>query len=120
MKNILITSMLMSAALTPCSIAAQTKNYANSAKEFWLNADKNRVGAIVPSHASFFPFESTELALRNDKQASERYLSLEGKWKFHFTRHHNERPKGFEAVGYDDSEWAEFPVPALFELNGYG
>ena len=120
MKNILITSMLMSAALTPCSIAAQTKNYANSAKEFWLNADKNRVGAIVPSHASFFPFESTELALKNDKQASDRYLSLEGKWKFHFTRHHNERPKGFEAVGYDDSEWAEFPVPALFELNGYG
>ena len=23
-------------------------------------------------------------------------------------------------MGYDDSEWAEFPVPALFELNGYG
>ena len=120
MKPILITSMLLASAFAPFHASAQSSNYANSAKEYWLNVDKNRVGAVVPSHASFFPFESAEKALENDKKASERYLSLEGKWKFHFTRHHNLRPQGFEAPGYDDSEWGEFPVPALFELNGFG
>ena len=111
---------MLASAFAPYAATAQTRNYANSAKEYWLNADKNRVGSIVPSHASFFPFESAEKALANDKKLSARYLSLEGKWKFHFTRHHNLRPQGFEAVGYDDSEWEELSVPGLFELNGYG
>ena len=120
MKPIILTSLLLASAFAPYAASAQTRNYANSAKEYWLNADKNRVGAVVPSHASFFPFENAEKALVNDKTRSARYLSLEGKWKFHFARHHNLRPQGFEAVGYDDSEWDEFSVPALFELNGYG
>ena len=51
---------MLASAFAPYAATAQTRNYANSAKEYWLNADKNRVGSIVPSHASFFPFESAE------------------------------------------------------------
>ena len=31
-----------------------------------------------------------------------------------------DKPVGFEAVGFDDSKWVDFPVPGLFEMNGYG
>lgn len=47
-------------------------------------------------------------------------LCLDGMWKFNFNASVEGRLKGFEAVGYDDSAWAEIPVPGLLELNGYG
>ncbi len=70
--------------------------------------------------ANFFAFESEELAKANDKTKSSRYLSMEGKWRFNFVKDHNLAPKDFFAVGYDDSKWVDFPVPGLFEIEGYG
>lgn len=123
MKTPFALALLCSVALTPAlSTQAQKapKTYANSAKEYWLNADLNRVGAIVAPHASFFGYESADLASKNNKQLSSRYLSLEGDWKFNFVVNHNERPAGFEAVGYDDSKWEDFKIPGMWELNGHG
>lgn len=68
----------------------------------------------------FFAFESQDAATANDKLKSSRYLSMEGMWKFNFVRNHNERPQNFYQTSYDDSEWVDFPVPGLFEINGYG
>ena len=45
---------------------------------------------------------------------------MEGMWKFNFVKDHNKRPANFFALKYDDSQWKDFPVPGLFELNGYG
>src|SRR5574344_1960841 len=41
-------------------------------------------------------------------------------WRFFFVKNHQNAPKGFEAMGFDDSKWVDFPVPGLFEINGYG
>ncbi len=120
MKHIFATSLFCAVALTPALASAQSTNYANSSKEYWLNADKNRLGSIVAPHASFFAFESADLAKTGDKARSERYLSLEGQWKFNFVKNHNERPAGFESPAFDDSQWEQFTVPGLFELNGHG
>ena len=60
------------------------------------------------------------LALQGQKGQSARYLSMEGMWKFHFGRNYTDRPEGFFKADYDDSAWAEIPVPGLLELNGYG
>jgi beta-galactosidase len=70
--------------------------------------------------ADFFAFESEELAKQGDKTKSARYLSMEGMWKFNFVKDHQNAPKDFFGLKYDDSQWVEFPVPGLFELNGYG
>lgn len=70
--------------------------------------------------AAFLPFESRQRAESGDKNKSARYISMEGMWKFNFVRNHNERPEGFYKTNYDDSEWVDFPVPGLFEMNGYG
>lgn len=85
----------------------------------WLDANTNRVG-VEPSRSSFFAYETKALAQVGDKSRSQRYLSLEGKWKFHFAKDRNLAPEGFQALKFDDSAWEEFPVPGLFELNGYG
>ena len=72
-----------------------------------------------PRRAHFFAFENEEKA-KGDKAQSERYLSMEGKWKFNFVKNHEDAPQGFFALKYDDSKWVDFPVPGLFEMEGYG
>ena len=69
--------------------------------------------------ADFFAFESVDKA-KGDKSASARFLSMEGTWKFNFVKDHQDAPKDFFSLKYDDSNWVDFPVPGLFELNGYG
>ena len=61
--------------------------------------------------AHFFAFENEDKA-KGDKKQSDRYLSMEGKWKFNFVKNHQDAPKGFYALKYDDSKWVDFPVPA--------
>ena len=70
--------------------------------------------------SDFFAFESVPLAEQNDKSASDRYLSIEGDWKFHWVRNANERPLDFYELDLDDSAWGTMPVPGNWELNGYG
>ena len=84
----------------------------------WQDPNVNQVNR-EPRRAHFFAFENADKA-KGDKTASERYLSMEGMWKFCFVKNHQDAPAGFYATAYDDSQWAEFPVPGLFELNGYG
>ncbi len=69
---------------------------------------------------NFFAFENEALAEKGDKKASSRYLSMEGMWKFNFVKNHYDRPADFFKPQYDDSKWVDFPVPGLFEINGYG
>ena len=69
---------------------------------------------------NFFAFENNALAEKGDKSASSRYLSMEGMWKFNFVKNYYDRPADFFKPQYDDSKWVDFPVPGLFEINGYG
>ena len=114
---------LLALAFCAFDASAQTdvsrEKYTLNHTERWLNPYVNRVNT-VPVHSDFSAFETSELALSGNKANSARYLSLEGPWKFNFVKNHDQRPKGFEAVGYDDGKWVDFPVPGLFELNGYG
>ena len=111
--SFIVLCVAMASQLLPSPAAAQNQ------KEPWLNPNITRVNTEAP-RASFFAFETAEKAAKNDKAQSERYLSLEGKWKFHFALNHNEAPADFFSLKFDDSQWTEFPVPGLFEVNGYG
>ena len=85
----------------------------------WQNVNINQQNR-EPRRANFFAFENLEKAQSFDKKKSANYLSMEGMWKFNFVKDHNKRPANFFALKYDDSQWKDFPVPSLFELNGYG
>ena len=85
----------------------------------WQNVNINQQNR-EPRRANFFAFENLEKAQSFDKKKSANYLSMEGMWKFNFVKDHNKRPANFFALKYDDSQWKDFPVSGLFELNGYG
>ena len=85
----------------------------------WQNVNINQQNR-EPRRANFFAFESLDKAQSFDKKKSANYLSMEGMWKFNFVKDHNKRPANFFTLKYDDLKWKDFPVPGLFELNGYG
>ena len=85
----------------------------------WTDPAVNQVNREA-RRAAFFAFEDADKAKVNDKTKSDRYLSMEGKWRFNFVKDHNLAPKDFYALKFDDSKWVDFPVPGLFEMEGYG
>ncbi len=74
----------------------------------------------MPMRASAFAFENAALAEKRVKENSAYFLSLNGNWKFNWVQNPNDRPKDFYKTDFDDSRWKFFPVPANWELNGYG
>ena len=102
------------------SFACLVVTSANAQKTpVWQDPTVNQVNREA-RHAHFFAFENQDLARKGDKAKSARFLSMEGMWKFNFVKDHQNAPEGFYALKYDDSQWVDFPVPGLFELNGYG
>lgn len=109
MKLIILSLLLTTLTNT---VSAQTP-------PVWKNQYVNQQNR-EPRRASFFAYESQEKAQGRDKKTSSLYLSMEGMWKFHFVKDHNKRPLDFYRTNYDDTAWKDFPVPGIFELNGYG
>ena len=115
LKNFLIsTAMLLSAVSATAGNATPRLN----APE-WRNPLVNHQNREA-RHANFFAFESEDAARAGEKCASSRYLSMEGMWRFHFVKNHQDAPANFWRSDFDDSKWENFPVPGLFELNGHG
>ena len=109
-KKLLSILMLLMPAMVSTA-ADQTPEWKNPAVN-----QQNREAR----RANFFAYETEQAARVGEKSRSERYLSMEGIWRFNFVKNHQDAPKDFFSVGYDDSKWEDFPVPGLFELNGHG
>lgn len=58
--------------------------------------------------ADFMPFHAKK---------GDRDLSLDGMWKFNWTKTPDEQPADFYKMDYDDSAWTNFPVPGDWEVN---
>ena len=85
----------------------------------WLDPKVNSENE-KPDVADYFAYEDLESAEKGEKSQSSRFMSIEGNWKFNFVKNAYDKPENFYSEGYDDSKWVSFPVPGLFEMNGYG
>jgi len=72
-----------------------------------------------PARATGFPFESRARAIAGHRTASERFILLNGNWRFAFSPNASAVPVGFEQPGYDVSGWKEIKVPADWQTEGY-
>ncbi len=71
-------------------------------------------------HPLLFPYHNVQEAIANEKEKSRWFQSLNGMWKFNWVRNPNHRPKDFYRVDFNDGEWEYFPVPANWEVHGFG
>jgi len=64
-----------------------------------------------PARAAFTPFHA---------QKGDCSICLDGTWKFRWTPVPDERIVEFYQTDFNDKDWVGFPVPANWEVNGYG
>jgi beta-galactosidase len=116
-----LRTRLFVAAAAFVLLAAPGRQGANPprALEEWEDVRVTGRGTEAP-HAWFLPFDSEEGARRANFRDSPWVQSLSGAWKFRWVPKPADRPAGFHEDRYDVSEWVDFPVPANWEVNGYG
>ena len=74
----------------------------------------------LPARATYFPYESIDLALNGQMEASSRFISLNGDWFFKWSKTPEKRPKNFYKNEYNLDSWNKIPVPSNWQLHGYG
>ncbi len=96
--------LLLTMALTVSCIATSQEHH---------DWEDNHVLQInrEPARAYFIPYA---------KEKGDRMISLNGEWKFRWTKTPEERIKDFYHTDFDASAWAKLAVPANWEVNGYG
>ena len=72
-----------------------------------------------PPRAHFYFYESERYAQVNDPKKSKYFISLNGKWRFNFSKNPLERPLNFHQTDFDDSKWPLINVPGHWELQGW-
>lgn len=85
----------------------------------WQDMSVNAVNTL-PKHATFFGYENDQKALKGDMTKSENFLSLHGNWRFNWVENADQRPTDFFRTDFNDANWKPFPVPGIWEVNGYG
>ncbi|MGM0619752.1 MAG: glycoside hydrolase family 2 TIM barrel-domain containing protein [Bacteroidota bacterium] len=73
-----------------------------------------------PGHATFVPIDTESSEINLDKAASSFVQLLNGNWKFKWSPKPVDRPMDFYKPDVDVSHWKEIPVPANWQLHGYG
>jgi beta-galactosidase len=85
----------------------------------WQDTQVNQINRLQ-TRASYFACPDKESALSGMKENCENYLSLNGSWKFNWVQDLDKRPVDFYTTSFNDKYWPDFPVPAVWERNGYG
>lgn len=91
-------------------------SHSQSIKNDWENPDVVSINTLSP-HAYFTPYASESEALSGIQ--SSRICSLDGMWKFHFSRSPEKRPVDFYKPTYDVSGWNSILVPGDWQMEGY-
>ena len=96
--------------------------------EPWQNPQVNEMNR-EPMHAHFTPFTNEANALKQRalpadvrfdvNPATERRITLDGTWKFLFSKNKALCPKDFHKPGFSTRKWSKIEVPGSWELQGF-
>lgn len=75
----------------------------------------------LPAHADLHPYCRNILPASDTEQTlvSNRFLCLDGAWKFFYAENYASAIQGFEMMEYDCHAWADIQVPGHIQLQGY-
>jgi len=85
----------------------------------WNDPAVMQVGSESP-HADFMLYKNEADALSYAPEKALFTRSLNGVWKFTWSRKPADRPVDFYQVGCDVSDWADITVPGDWQLQGFG
>lgn len=85
----------------------------------WENQSVFRIHK-EPAHCTLMPFDKIDPAAVKERTASPFYRSLNGDWKFRWSKDPQSRPADFYRPDFDVSGWDRISVPSNWQLKGYG
>lgn len=88
-------------------------------KKEWLDPGVNAINR-APMRTAYFAYPCEKCAAVGVKEEASNFMSLNGKWKFNWVKDLTDRPVNFYKTDFEDKNWVDFPVPGIWELNGYG
>lgn len=107
MRTLIAIALLFS--LFPFSSNAQVNH------PEWQNPLINQINR-EKMHAYFVPHKSKDAALKNE---NDKRMSLNGTWKFCFSKNPASRPASFFKKGFSTKTWKNIQVPGSWELQGF-
>jgi len=120
MKKYLTIIILVFLILSGCKKYTKYEGVSFTEKEprDWENPTLTGLNREAP-HASMISFQDEQTALSAVIENSPNYLSLDGIWKFHFSKTPEERPYWFFKDDYDIRDWDDTDVPSNWQMKGY-
>lgn len=91
----------------------------NLPDNFWKAPELVNIHRLA-SRPRIISYDSISSALDNDQNYSQNFMSLNGKWFFHYIDSPNEAPDGFGNEDFEFSGWAQIDVPSNWTMKGYG
>lgn len=88
-------------------------------EQAWENPEIFNVGKESP-HADIIPWPDELMITHIKSGVSPRIHSLNGQWKFHWSRRPSERVVDFYQNSVSTENWDDITVPSNWELEGYG
>lgn len=85
----------------------------------WQSQYATGLNKLTP-HTYVWPYANVSQVEQGTYEQSPFYMSLNGKWKFHWTKNPDRRPKDFYQTDYYTGGWADINVPGNWERQGYG
>lgn len=123
MKHLILCTLLFGSLLTE---AKAQENSSNNVP--WQNPQVNAIHR-EPMYAHFIPFVNETGALQQQalpapqcfalNPKSERRITLDGTWKFLYSKTPTTCPDGFWKPGYNTRKWKNIQVPGSWELQGF-
>lgn len=74
----------------------------------------------LPARATSISYGNLDQALVAVRKESDRYKTLSGTWDFHYSPTAHGAPQNFHTTSFNSSAWDKLPVPANWEMHGYG
>ena len=109
------TFLILMAALTATFASAQKQSQPEWQSQYAVGLNK-----LAP-HTYVWPYaDASDIEKPGGYEESPYYMSLNGKWKFHWVKNPGNRPKDFYQPSYYTGGWADINVPGNWERQGYG
>ena len=103
-----------------CGILLPLSSLAQTITPEWQSQYSTGLNKLEP-HAYVIPYSSVAaLQQPGGYEHSTYYMSLNGKWKFHWNRNPELRPKNFYQPDFAVQGWNDINVPGNWERQGYG
>lgn len=111
------SGMLGTLLTLPTGAQAQSKDWENPKLTGLNNQSPHATFVACPDARTA---KSIGLSINAERIKSPFYHSLNGLWKYHYSKNQTERVADFWKTDFNDKAWGTIPVPANVEMFGYG